>query len=68
MHQILFLPDIQLIQKPDTGYPAGYLVRARYRISSQILGLATIFLVKYQINLLKNSFNNYRFVQTLNKA
>jgi hypothetical protein len=29
-------PDIRLIQKPDTGYPAG---------------LTTILLVKYQINL-----------------
>jgi hypothetical protein len=25
MHRILFLPDIRPIQKPDTGYPAGYL-------------------------------------------
>jgi hypothetical protein len=25
MHRILFLPDIRLIQKPDTGYPARYL-------------------------------------------
>jgi hypothetical protein len=25
MHRILFLPDIRLIPKPDTGYPAGYL-------------------------------------------
>jgi hypothetical protein len=23
MHRILFLPDIRVIQKPDTGYPAG---------------------------------------------
>jgi hypothetical protein len=38
-------------QKPDTGYPAGYAVRAGYRISGRILGLTTIFLVKYQIKL-----------------
>jgi hypothetical protein len=25
MQRILFLPDIWLIKKPDTGYPAGYL-------------------------------------------
>jgi hypothetical protein len=47
MHLILFLPDIRLIKKPDTGYP----VRAGYRISGRILSLTTIFLVKYQINL-----------------
>jgi hypothetical protein len=29
MHRILFLPDIRLIKKPDTGYP----VMAGYRIS-----------------------------------
>jgi hypothetical protein len=43
------LPDIRLIQKPDTGYP----VRAGYRISDRIFDLTTIFLVKYQISLLK---------------
>jgi hypothetical protein len=46
-HRLLFLPDIRLIQKPDTGYP----VRAGYRISGRILGLTYIFVVKYQINL-----------------
>jgi hypothetical protein len=50
MHRILFLPDIR-----PAGYPAnpkaGYPVRAGYRISGRILGLTTIFLVKYQINL-----------------
>jgi hypothetical protein len=49
--------DIWLNQKPDTGYPAGYPVRAGYRISARIsgwvLGLTNIFLVKYQINLFK---------------
>jgi hypothetical protein len=30
MQRILFLPDIRLIKKPDTGYPAGYLVDIRY--------------------------------------
>jgi hypothetical protein len=39
-------PGIRQIQKPDTGYP----VRAGYRISGRILGLTTIFLVKYQMN------------------
>jgi hypothetical protein len=55
MHRILFLPDIRLIQKPDTGYPAGYPVRAGYRISGRILDLTTIFLAKYQVpvNFLK---------------
>jgi hypothetical protein len=51
------LPDIRL-----AGYPANP-VRAGYRISGRILGLATIFLVKYQIY--KNSFNNYRLLQAL---
>jgi hypothetical protein len=54
MHRILFLPDIRLIQRPDTG--TGYPVRAGYRISGlisgRILGLTTIFLVKYQIKVL----------------
>jgi hypothetical protein len=52
MHRILFLPDIRLIQKPDTGYPirVGYPVRVGYRISGQIFVLTTIFLVKYKIN------------------
>jgi hypothetical protein len=45
------LPDIRVIQKPDTEYPAGYTVRAGYRISGRILGLKTIFLIKYQMNL-----------------
>jgi hypothetical protein len=35
-------PAGRLIQKPDTGYPAGYPVRAGYRISGRIFGLATI--------------------------
>jgi hypothetical protein len=30
MHRILFLPDIRQIKKPDTGYPAGYLVLQLY--------------------------------------
>jgi hypothetical protein len=54
MHQILFLPDIRLFQKPDTGYPAGYPVKAGYRISGWISGrifvVTNIFLVKYKIN------------------
>jgi hypothetical protein len=48
--------DFMLGQKnmdaPDTvfaGYPAN--LKAGYRISGRILGLTTIFLVKYQINL-----------------
>jgi hypothetical protein len=65
MHRILFLPDIQLIQKPDTGYPVG--ARYWYRISDRILGFTTIFLFKYQINV-KKSFNNYRPLQALNKT
>jgi hypothetical protein len=28
-------PDIRLTQQPDTGYPAGYPVRAGYRISGK---------------------------------
>jgi hypothetical protein len=40
MHRILFLPDIRLFQKPDTGYP----VRAGYRISSQIIGQLDIYI------------------------
>jgi hypothetical protein len=42
-------PDIRLIQKPDTGYLAGYPVRAGYRISGRIFVLTTIFLVKLKI-------------------
>jgi hypothetical protein len=45
MHRILFLPDIRLKQKPDTGYP----VKAGYRI----FALANIFLVKYKLIFLK---------------
>jgi hypothetical protein len=41
---VLFLPDIRLI-----GYPTN--PKAGYRISGRNLHLATIFLVKYQINL-----------------
>jgi hypothetical protein len=55
-----FLPEVQFAQwihaycrdAPDTvfaGYPAN--PKAGYRISGRILGLTTIFLVKYQINL-----------------
>jgi hypothetical protein len=65
-------PDIRLIQKPDTGYPAGYPVRAGYRISGRILDFKTIFLVKYQVpgKFFKStgSFNNYRLLQISNKA
>jgi hypothetical protein len=48
-------PDVRLIQKLYTGYPAGYPVRAGYRISGRILDLTTIFLAKYQVpvNFLK---------------
>jgi hypothetical protein len=42
-------PDIRLIQKPDTGYPAGYPVKAGYRISGRIFILTNIFLVRYKI-------------------
>jgi hypothetical protein len=56
--KLIELRRLKKIQKirdaPDTdfaGYPAGYPVRAGYRISGRILGLITIFLVKYQINL-----------------
>jgi hypothetical protein len=44
MHRILFLPDIRLIQKPDTGYPAGYPVSgltgypAGYPAGNQVSG------------------------------
>jgi hypothetical protein len=68
MHRILFLPDIRLIQKPDTGYPAGYPVRAGYRISGRILDLDNYIFGKISSNFFKNSFNNYRLLQTLNKA
>jgi hypothetical protein len=58
---VLFLPDIR---------PAGYPVnpKAGYRISGRIHGLTTIFLVKCQINFKKTAFNNFRLLQTLNKA
>jgi hypothetical protein len=46
-------PDIQLIQKPDTGYPARYPVKAGYRISGQIFVLTNIFLIKYKIIFVK---------------
>jgi hypothetical protein len=52
MHRIpvLFSPDIRL-----AGYPAnpkaGYRISGKGQISGRILGLTTIFLVKYQINL-----------------
>jgi hypothetical protein len=48
MHRILILPDIR-----PAGYPAK--PKAGYRISGRIIGLTTLFLVKYQINLLKQS-------------
>jgi hypothetical protein len=54
MHRILFLPDIRLIQKPDTGYPAGYPVRAGYRISGRIIGLTTT--VGYIFGKISNKF------------
>jgi hypothetical protein len=41
-------PDIRLIQKPDTGYPAGYPVKAGYRISGRIFVLTNIFFGKIQ--------------------
>jgi hypothetical protein len=47
MHRILFLPD--------TGYPAGYLVRAGYRMSGRMFVLTTIFLVKYKIIFFKKA-------------
>jgi hypothetical protein len=68
MHWILFLPDIRLIQKPDTGYPAGYPVRAGYRISGQILDLDNYIFGKISSKFFKNSFNNFRLLQTFNKA
>jgi hypothetical protein len=49
MHRIpvLVLPDIR-----PTGYPDNPAnPKAGYWISGRILGLTTIFLVKYQINL-----------------
>jgi hypothetical protein len=51
------LPDIRFIQKPDTGYP----VRAGYRISGRILGLTTIFLVKYTKKLIKTALTIIAF-------
>jgi hypothetical protein len=49
------------MEAPDTvfaGYTAnpkaGYRISGKGRISGRILGLTTIFLVKYQINCLKH--------------
>jgi hypothetical protein len=67
MHRILVLPDIRLVQKPDTGDPAGYPVKAGCRISGRIFVLTNIFLVKYKIIFFK-SFNNYILKQTYNQA
>jgi hypothetical protein len=47
MYRILFSPDIRQIQEPDTGYP----VRARHRISGQILDWT-----KYIFGKLSNIF------------
>jgi hypothetical protein len=40
---------VQIRDAPDSVF-AGYLVMAGCRISGRILGLTTIFSVKYQIN------------------
>jgi hypothetical protein len=52
MHRILFLPDIR-----QAGYPLN--PKAGYRISGRILD-------NYIFGF--NSFNNYRLLQTVNKA
>jgi hypothetical protein len=48
MHRILFMPDIRLIQKPDTGNPirVAYWILVPGWISGRIFGLATKFLGK----------------------
>jgi hypothetical protein len=46
-----FLPDIRVIQKPDTGHP----IRAGYRVSGRILGLTTIFYVKISNKFVKTA-------------
>jgi hypothetical protein len=68
MHRILFLPDIH-----PAGYPAnpkaGYRISGKGRIPPDIRPDTWldnyIFLLSSK---LKNSFNNYRLLQTLNKA
>jgi hypothetical protein len=48
------VPDtvfVEYLANQKAGYGTGYPVRAEYRISGQIPGLTTIFLVKYQINV-----------------
>jgi hypothetical protein len=68
MHRILFWPDIrpaEYLANPKAGNPAGYPVRAGYRISGRILDLTTTFLVKYQNKYYKT---DYKLLQTLNKA
>jgi hypothetical protein len=54
MHRILFLPDIR---------PAGNPVnpKAGYRISGRMLDLTTIFLVKYQVILIKRTSTTIDF-------
>jgi hypothetical protein len=56
MHRILILPDIRPAgypAKPKAGYRISGRISGKGRISGWILGLTNIFLVKYQINLLK---------------
>jgi hypothetical protein len=68
MHRIVFLLDIRLIQKPDTGYPVPG--------NGRILDIRpdtwlTNYIFRKITNtgkLIKNSFNNYRLLKALNKA
>ena len=61
MHLLLFLPDVRLINKPDTGlpverhigYPFGYLAGYPFFFSSPI---ATTFGEKYILSLFTNSY------------
>jgi hypothetical protein len=50
-----FLVTRDALDTVFAGYPvhpkAGYRISGKGRISGRILGLTTIFLVKYQINL-----------------
>jgi hypothetical protein len=66
MHRILVLPDIRPAGYPvnlKAGYPAGYPVRAGYRISGRIFFLTDMFLAKHKISFFLKCFNNYSLQQ-----
>jgi hypothetical protein len=66
MHRILFVPDIRLAgYQTNPKQDTGYLIRAGYQKSGRIIDLTTVFLVKYQYQIHKNSCNYYRLLQKL---